>query len=326
MRLTVAEANQLAVRTLMRHGMSEPHAAMVADHLVDTALCGDQFSSLPRLLAIVEELHKRPPPQPIRVMRKTDNSALIDGGDNIAYVVSMVAMDTALEICSRTGIAIVCANNTWYGGRLAYYVEYAANKGYVAVHANNAVARVAPFGGIDRILGTNPLAIAFPGADEPFVLDIGTSATASGDVVLSKAKGEPLPPGVALDAQGSPTVDPDAALAGAFLAWGGHRGSGLALAIQLLGILAGSEVAIKEIRNYGMFFLLFDPQLFMPTDEFHARLAQLRSVVHASRPAAGVARVRLPGEGSAEKRRRARTADVVELDERIYARIVQLSK
>ena len=324
MQLTIADATELAVRTLVRHKMAEPHARLVAAHLVDTALCGDEFSSLPRLLAIVEELQRRQPPREIRIERETANSALIDGGDNIAYVVSDVAIDKAVDICGRSGVAVVGANNTWYGGRLAYYTERVARKGYVVLHACNAIARVAPFGGIDRIMGTNPLSIAFPSEDEPFVLDIGTSATSSGDVVLSRAKGERLPPAVAIDADGLPTDDPNAALAGAFLAWGGQRGSGLALAIQMLGVMVGSPITIKEVSSYGLFFIVFDPQLFMPAKQFRARVSEFRNAVHFSRPAPGVSQVRLPGEGSAHRRKRALAAGVIEIDDRIYARILKL--
>jgi len=305
--------------------MSERHAHMVAAHLVDAAMCGHEFSSMARLLAIVEALEKRPPPAEIRVVHETANSALIDGGDNIGYAVSITAIDKAIEICAKSGVAIVGVNNTWFSGRLAYYVERAARRGYVAMHATNTTARVAPFGGIDRILGTNPIAIAFPGADDPLIIDIGTSATSWGDVVLSRAKGEVLPAGVAVGPDGRPTIDPEAALAGAVLAWGGQRGSGLSLAIQLLGMLAGSPVVIDDVSSFGLFFLVFDPKLLMPGEQFRSRVSELRKAIQASRPAAGVSKVRVPGDGSMAKRRRAMAAGVIPLDDRVYSQILELS-
>src|SRR5213075_1276599 len=114
----------------------------------------------------------KPPPGEIRVVREDRSSAVIDGGDHIAYVVSLAAVDKAMEICGRNGVAVVCANNTWFSGRLAYYVERAARRGYIAMHTTNSTARVAPHGGIDRIMGTNPIAIAFPSADDPLVIDL----------------------------------------------------------------------------------------------------------------------------------------------------------
>jgi len=324
MQISIADATDLAVRALTRAGM-HPHAArIVADHLVDANLCGHEFSSLPRVLAIADELRKRPPPGEIRVVREDRCSAVIDGGDNVAYVVSIAAIDKALEICRKNGVAVVTANNTWFSGRCAYYVERAARQGFVALHTTNVTARVAPHGGIDRLMGTNPLAIAFPGEDDPIVIDIGTSATSWGDVLLAREKGELLPAGVAVDARGRPTVDPGAALEGAFLPWGGHRGSGLSLAIQLLGILAGSAPVIRDVGGFGLFFLVIDPETLIPGGQFKARASELRRAVAASRPVEAGTGVRVPGDGSLLRRKEALAAGVVTVDERIYQRILAL--
>ena len=155
MQISIAEATDLAVRALTRAGLKQEAARIVADHLVDANLCGHEFSSLPRVLAIADELRKKPPPGEIRVVREDRSSAVIDGGDNIAYVVSLAAIDKAMEICRQHGVAVVAAHNTWFSGRCAFYVERAAREGFVAMHTTNTTARVAPYGGIDRlILGT----------------------------------------------------------------------------------------------------------------------------------------------------------------------------
>ena len=324
MRLSIADATDLAVRALMRAGMSPGAARIVADHLVDANLCGHEFSSLPRVPSIVEELRRKPAPGEIRVVREDRCSAVIDGGDNIAYVVSITAMDKAVEICRKSGVAVVGSNNTWFSGRLAYYVERAARQGFVALHTTNVTARVAPHGGIDRLLGTNPFAIAFPSEDDPLIIDIGTSSTSWGDVELARAKGEPLPEGVAVDARGRPTVDPVAALQGAFLPWGGQRGSALSLAIQALGMLAGSAPVITGVGNFGLFFLVMDPEILTPAGEFKARVSQLRRTIAASRALEGMARVRVPGDGSLERRKHALAAGTVTLDERVYRNLLAL--
>jgi LDH2 family malate/lactate/ureidoglycolate dehydrogenase len=324
MRIPIPEATDLVVRVLQRAGMKDEPARIVADHLVDANLCGHEFSSLPRALAIADELRKKPPPGEIRVVREDRCSAVIDGGDNIAYVVSITAIDKAIEICRKMGVAVVAANNTWFSGRLAYYVERAARQGYVAMHTTNVTARVAPYGGIDRLMGTNPIAMAFPGEDDPLVIDIGTSSTSWGDVLLARAKGEPLPRGMAVDAQGRPTVDPGAALEGAFLAWGGQRGSALSLAIQLLGILAGSAPVIQDVGNFGLFFLVIDPDILLPGGQYKARVSELRRSIAASRPMEGQPAVRVPGDGSLRRRKQALAAGVVNVDERVYQRLIAL--
>ena len=326
MQLTIADATDLALCALMRAGMTAENARITADHLIDAALCGHEFSSLPRVIALAEALREKPPAGATRVLRENHCSALLDGGDNVAYVVSIHAIDKAIEIARKNGVAVVCANNTWFSGRLAYYVERAARQGFIAMHTTNGTARVAPFGGVDRLMGTNPFAIAFPSEDDPLIIDIGTSASTWGDVVLARTKGTPLPEGVAVNPMGQPTADPDDALDGAILPWGGARGSGLALAVQLLGILAGSDLVIDDIRNYGLFFMVIDPKLFMPNGQYTARVTAFRQIVEAVRPAADVNAVRVPGDSSQKKRRINREKGVINLDEKVYARLRELAE
>lgn len=326
MKLDLEEATALACTALARNGLSASHARQVADHLVDAALCGHEFSSLPRVLAIVEELRgKRSPAGPITLAREDGAFAHIDGGDNIAYVVSLVAVDKAVEIARRCGLAVVTADNTWFSGRCAYYVERAARQGFVALHTTNTTARVAPFGGADRVMGTNPFAIAFPAEPEPIVVDIGTSAITWGDVVLARTKGEQLPPDAAVDPAGKTTRDPQAALDGAFMPWGGQRGSALSLAVQLLGVLAGSAPVIPGTGGYGLFFVVIDPKRVAPDRDFAAQAAELRRIVTSSRPLAGVAHVRFPGDGSQSRRAQSLRDGYIDVDDRVYARLRELA-
>jgi LDH2 family malate/lactate/ureidoglycolate dehydrogenase len=326
MQLTIAEAANLAVTALLKGGMSAANARITAEHLVDAALCGHEFSSLPRVVALVNEMSKKGSAGEIRITRETHCSALIDGGDNVAYVVSLHAIDKAIEIARKNGVAVVCANNTWFSGRLAYYVERAARQGFIAMHTTNTTARVAPFGGIDRLLGTNPFAIAFPAEDDPLVIDIGTSQTTWGDVVLAQTKGVPLPEGVAVSPAGHPTTDPGEALAGAILPWGGARGSGLSLAVQLLGIFAGSTLVIDDVSNYGLFFMVIDPEAVMPGGNLKSRMSEFRQVLLANRAQAGGSAVRMPGDSSQRKRRENLAKGVINLDDRVHARILELTR
>ena len=325
MELTIDQARALVVDALAAHRISVENARIVADHLIDAALCGHEYSSLPRVLAIAEEMKGKSPAGSIRVTREHGCFAHIDGGDNIGYAVSLVAIDKAIEIGRRQGIAVVTANNTWFSGRCAYYVERAARQGLIAIHTTNTTARVAPFGGADRLMGTNPFAIAFPSENDPVVIDIGTSAITWGDVALARAKGEALPAGVAVGPDGSLTSVPQAALDGAFLPWGGQRGSALALAVQLLGMLAGSATVIGDTSNYGLFFATIDPRSVAPDRAFAAQVSDLRRTVTHTRPLPGQAAVRMPGDGSQGRRSEAARAGVIHLNDTVYARIVALT-
>jgi LDH2 family malate/lactate/ureidoglycolate dehydrogenase len=322
--LSQIEARALAVAALTRHDMPADHAEAVAAHLIDAMVAGHPFAGLPRIPALVDELVKKGPGGPIRVIAETPVSAMIDGGDVNGYVVSLVAADKAIELADASGIAVVGASNTWFSGRLAYYVERIARAGFVAMHTANTTARVAPYGGVERILGTNPLAFAFPCGDDPVVLDIGTSGVTWGEALLRQATGRALEPGTAVDAEGHDTIDPSAALNGAFLPWGGARGSCLAFAAQLLGILAGSDPVVHETRNCGFFFLALKPELLLPSKTFAARVTSLRKMVQSSRPADGSETVRMPGDRSQQVRReQAETA--VEVKPEIYQRLLELA-
>jgi L-2-hydroxycarboxylate dehydrogenase (NAD+) len=305
--------------------MCAEYANMVAEHLIDSLLGGDEFAGLSRLLAIVEHLRNKPAPQSIRVMHEDERSALIDGGDNIGYVVSVIAMDKAIAICKKNGVALVGANNTWFSGRLANYVERAAAHGFVALHTANTTAKVAPYGGIDRIFGTNPFAMAFPCDDEPLIIDFGTSMTTWGDVLLRQQSGQQLADGCAVDPDGRPTTDPTSALEGALLPWGEHRGYGLSLICQILGILAGSAPIIDGVNNYGFFFLVFDPALLMPLSEFKRGVAELKRRIKTSRPKPGQSPVRIPGEASQQMRKLARARGTIDVDEQLYQALLALT-
>lgn len=322
-RLAQDDARALAVSVLVHHGMPESHARDVATHLVDAMVTGHAFAGLPRVPAIVSELAKRGPGGDIRVTERTPVSATVDGAGVNGYVVSLVAVEKAIELARRSGIAVVGGCNTWFSGRLAYYVERIAKAGLVALHGANTAARVAPFGGAERILGTNPLAFAFPCEGEPIVLDIGTSAVTWGETLLRQATGRPLDAGTAVDANGRETLDPAEALAGAFLSWGGARGGAISMAAQLLAVLGGSEPVVKDDGLSGFFFLAFEPELLMPAREFASRAAQLRDIVRRSRPALGRDAVRMPGDRS-QQARRERGDGEVEVDPAVYRRLLEL--
>jgi LDH2 family malate/lactate/ureidoglycolate dehydrogenase len=144
-------------------------------------------------------------------------------------------------------------------------------------------------------------------------------------VVLQQAKGEPLPPDVAVDARGMPTRDPAAALAGAFMPWGGQRGSALSIAIQTLGVLAGSRVAIEDAADFGLFFVVIDPERIAPDGGFRGQVSAMREAIASNRPLPGVEGVRVPGAGSQSRRARALQAGVIHLDDKVYARILALA-
>ncbi|WAP59152.1 Ldh family oxidoreductase [Streptomyces sp. S465] len=297
--LTLPDARALVVAAMTACGHSAEAAETIADHLLDCELRGLSFGGLARALSIVERIRATDvPPQPIRVVAETPVSATVDGGDQVGYLVGMRTLQLAMAKARAQGIAIVGARNTWYTGMFSYYLEKAAKAGLAGVIAGSAPALVAPHGGTEARFGTNPIAFGFPATTTPIIWDIGTSAVMYGEVKLKARLGEKLAPGQAYDAAGAPTLDPAAALEGAFGVWGGHKGSGLALVVQLLGMMTGAAADPPGVSDCGLFVVLFDPGALTDAGDYQRRVAAFAEMVRATRPVEGGRPVRVPFDRS----------------------------
>src|SRR6201985_3514999 len=240
---------------------------MIADHVIDAAMCGYEYSGLAKILNVFESEHFRLPRGSMKVLRETEVSLAFDGGNNVGMLALFHAAQATIEKTAAHGIALVSVTDAWMSGRGAYYVEMIAKHGLVAIHTAASSPLVAPPGGIRPGVGPNPLAIAVPSSRGPIVLDMGTSAYMMTEVMLRERLGELLPEGVALGPGGEPTRDPTAARRGALLPFGGYKGFGLALMIQALGLLGGAE----QDGDPGYLFIAFRPDLFGPKDVFERR-------------------------------------------------------
>lgn len=320
--LSIDEARSLAERVLAARGQSAEYAALIADHLIDCELRGLDYGGLPRLVSIVERLERTGPPKgPVEVVHETPVSAKVLGKDNLGYVVAHKATEIAIEKAGKMGLAAVAGDDTWYTGMLSYFAEMMAAEGLVSMIASNASPWVAPEGAVDGRFGTNPICYGFPSLGDPIIWDIGTSNIMHAEVLLAKRLGQPLEPGKAWDASGDPTTDPDAALAGAFTAWGGHKGSGLAHVVQLLGAMAGSPVMPPDLAEFGFVVVAMKPDLFNPGADFRAAVSEYADAVRAARPVKGGPPPRMPFDRSAALRRERLAAAVVRTPAQAYERL-----
>jgi LDH2 family malate/lactate/ureidoglycolate dehydrogenase len=327
MRLPIEEARTLVISAMRALGHDGADATLIAEHLIDCELRGLAYGGLARALSIAERIGREGDRRkPISTLHETPVSARLDGGDNIGYVVAHRATQIAITKAEASGIAIVGANNTWYTGMLSYYAEMAAARGLVTMIASNASQWVAPFGATEGRLGTNPICFGFPSAGEPVIYDIGTSAIIHAEVTLARRLGQPLPAGVAFDAGGAPTRDPAAALAGAFAAWGGHKGSGLAIVVQLLGILAGSPPIPPELAEFGYLMIAMRPDLMGPAEKFRDDVSALADAVRSARPVEGGPAVRMPFDRSRAERQRRIKAGFVEAPDSLVAELEKIAQ
>jgi len=320
--LSVAEARDLSERAMRGIGYEPEEARILADHVLDAALCGYEYSGLPKLLNVADHPLFKAPRHPMRVVRETSVSVLFDGGNQSGMLGMYHATREVIERASAHGFALVAVNNIWMSGRSAYYVEMAARAGLIGIHTVAAPPMVAPLGGAQPALGTNPIAFGFPMEGDPLVIDLGTSAFMGTDLQFRERLGIPLPAGVAIDQHGRPTTDAAAARRGALLPFGGHKGYALALATHALGVLC---TAVPAEESTGYLFIAFKPDLFVPLEDYRRALAAEIAAIKATPLQEGVAEIRIPGERGYRERARL-TREGIEIDQRIHDALAALAE
>ncbi|HKK31313.1 MAG TPA: Ldh family oxidoreductase, partial [Alphaproteobacteria bacterium] len=174
---------------------------------------------------------------------------------------------------------------------------------------------------VEGRFGTNPICFGFPSEGHPIIWDIGTSTIMHAEVLLAKRQNARLPEGRAFGPDGKPTTDPDAALAGAFTSWGGHKGSGLGLVVQMLGVLAGSEGITPDLAGFGFLIVAIRPDLFGETDDFKRRISAYAEAVRSARPLYPSQPVRMPFDRSYAEREATRAAGGFEVPNPIIERL-----
>ena len=322
----------LATRIFAALGAPPDDARWIATLLVRANLRGHDSHGvirIPQYVASVRKGETNPRPV-IRVLRESPTTAVVDGDLGFGQIVARRATEVALEKAARQGLAGVGVQRSNHIGRLADYVELAAERGFVGMIWTNAATAVSvvPYGGVSRRLSTNPLGVAVPGPDGRVALsvDLATSVVAEGKVRVKRNRKERLPEGWAVDEQGRPVTDsavfygpPRAGL----LPMAGHKGTALSLVVEVLaGILSGAGAITPRpgpVLN-GVFLLLVEVERFLPLADFTRQVAELVAFVKSAEVAPGVSEVMVPGEPEARSEA-ARRADGVPVEEETWRQI-----
>jgi len=332
-----AELRRLAVAALGAAGAEAQHAAWTADILVEGDMMGLGTHGVLRLLTYCERLRLGgiKAAAAIAVERRAPSLALVDGDNGLGPAVAMAALEAGLAMVAESGMAYLGCRGSNHLGALAPYGLKACAAGYVLICGTNASTTIAPWGGREARLGNNPLSIAAPCPEMPhFLLDMAMSVAARGKIRKALAEGQPIPEGWAVDAAGKPTTDPAAALSGFLLPFGGHKGSGLSLAVDMLsGVLSGARFLtdISPWTDYperpcgtGHFFLLIDPKRLLGAEAYDAAIAHFRNIVQTTPPADAAQPVQLPGQRE-QDRRAAALRDGVAIPGDLLAKIERLA-
>lgn len=331
---TAAELTALVTSVFVAAGTPDGVASTVAELLVTSERMGHPSHGVLRVPEYVRRIETGAliPGADSLVVRQSATTALIDGGWGFGQIAALRATRLGIEKARERGVASIGAFHLNHVGRLGDFTETAAREGLIAFAfvggtPTGRQGNVAPYGGRQAVWGTNPLAVAIPGDQELFSLDFATSAIAGGKVAAARARGEMLEDTYLFDSDGRASSDPDALLAGgAIRPFGGHKGYGLAFAVELLaGALIGTvapELEPGEMHN-GLLIMVLDPESFGPAMSFRGAVDDVIQRVKASPPAEGFEEVLFPGE--LEQRRLASSSgEAVRVPESVAAELEEL--
>ena len=307
-RVPAPRLTSFAAAVLAAVGVPTADAWLVADSLVTADLWGHQSHGVLRLSWYVDRIRAgvmRAVTTP-ETLSDTGPLVAIDGHDGVGQVLAAHAAREAAHRARDHGVGVVAVRNSNHFGTAAYFTRMAACDGCVAILATNASPAMAPWGGRARTVGANPWSIAAPAGEHGvMVMDIANTAVARGKVYLARQRGETIPAGWAIDADGAPTTDPAAAIAGVILPMAGHKGYAIALMMDVLsGVLTGSAFGtavsgpyqVERPSGCGHLFIALDVAAFGDPDGFARRMEQLVAEVKSVPLAQGFDEVFFPGE------------------------------
>lgn len=307
--LAEGEARSFAADLLASAGVPGEDADLAAGCLVRADLRGIDTHGIVRLPGYLERLERGlvTAAPDLAFERVTDSVARLDAQNGLGFVVASRAVAEAVRMADTSGIALVGIRNSTHFGMAATYLLQAIEAGHLALVFTNASRAMPPWGGTGELFGTSPFAAAAPNpGGVPFLLDMAPTIVARGKIRKAAREGRAIPDTWALDAEGRPTTDAEAALGGTLLPIGGPKGAGLSMLMDILcGVLTGANFAGgvgDQYKNFdrpqgvGHFILVMRPDLFISGEEFTARMSALVETVKANPKAAGVSEIYMPGE------------------------------
>lgn len=333
MKIKQEQEQRLVRGILSAAGFSESDADCIARVITHSDFTGVYSHGLSRLTRYMRQIDAgvlNPSPK-FEKLLDSDAVLLFDGDNGSGIVAVNRAYEEALPKARQFGVALATGRHNANIGCGSYYGWRAAQDNMILLLCCNTYAFSAPYGGAERMIGTNPIIAAIPGGEEyPIILDISTTHVAMGKIQAFEREGKPIPPEWAKDPNGKPTTDPSQAYTLSSIAQ--HKGYGLAVIVDALscflsGAAYGSDIGLfsrLEKENTGFFLLLIDPSRFLPLEEFKASADRYVRMIKASRRAEGVEEIFLPGEIERRKYREL-TESGVEISEALQAELTSLS-
>jgi len=295
------------IKIFKKFGLSENHASISTDALINAELVGAYGHGLSRLKMYCDRIKKRlinPRPK-INIKKISQSISLIDANDSIGFVAADIAIKQAIKNAKKTGIGMVAVKNSGHYGLSGYYAEQAIKKNLITMIYTNAPPAVAPHGSLKSLFGTNPICFGTPtGSKVPFILDTSISMINRGKIRFADKNNQKIPSGVALDKFGKPTTNAKKALQGVQLPIANFKGSGLAWMVDILsGVLTGGNHAgrVKDPfddftgpQNIGHLFITFKTNLFV--NNYNKRIKDNINKIKRLPKIKGVKEIVYPGQ------------------------------
>ena len=295
------------INIFKKFGLSNNHAIISANALINAELVGAYGHGLSRLKMYCDRINKKvinPKPK-IKIKKISQSISYVDANNSIGFVAADIAIKKAIKNAKKTGIGMVAVKNSGHYGLSGYYAEQAVKKNLITMIYTNAPPAVAPHGALKSLFGTNPICFGTPtGSKIPFILDTSISMINRGKIRVAARNNQKIPEGVALDKFGKPTTDAKKALKGVQLPIAGFRGSGLAWMVDILsGVLTGGNHAgkVKDPfddfsgpQNIGHLFITFKTNLFVKN--YNNRIKNNIRIIKKLPKIKGVKNIMYPGE------------------------------
>lgn len=314
-RIDVVKLRVVVLRLLEKIGFMSTDSEIITDCMLEADLCGVHTHGVAILGAhikrIIDNGYNMTPV--FKVVKETAAFSVIDADNGIGFLSAVHSMQKAINGAKKSGIYTVLSRNANTYGAAFYYAMMASKEGLVGITFSNSPAAMAPWGGKEKLFGTNPFAIAIPALDgEMIIFDMATSKVAKSKINLVKQKGERIPFDWALDANGNPTDDPLEAIKGVVLPMAEHKGYGLALTIDVLaGVLSGAAYLDQVGRfyseegkcmNVGQTFIAIDPRIVLG-EGFYEVINQYIMRIRKS-DSLNKNTIRVPGDGKSNYRQK----------------------
>ena len=298
---------KILTKIFINHGLSQNHANISSNALINAELVGAHTHGLARLKMYCDRINKKVinPKAKIKIKKISQSISQVDANSSIGFVAADIGIKEAIKNAKKTGIGLVGIKNSGHYGLSGYYAEQAVKKNLIVFCFTNAPPAIAPHGSKKKLFGTNPICFGSPTTSKvPFILDTSVSEINRGKIRVAAKTGKKIPVGVALDKFGKPTTDAKKALLGVQLPLGGFRGSGLAWMVDILsGVMTGANHGgkVKDPfddfsgpQNVGHMFIAIKPNLFV--GNFSQRIKENIKRVKRLPKIKGVKEILYPGQ------------------------------